>query len=71
MDNKRIKNLAHIGELPIFQLLAAFVDPSLSDNELLDDPELPPGIQALVRDKGIRRGKKSELWIVVREFKKE
>ena len=71
MDNKRIKDLTHIGELPIFQLLAVFVNPSLSDNKLLNNPKLPPGIQALVRDKGIRRGKKSELRIVVQEFKKK
>ena len=61
MDNKRIKDLTHIGELPIFQLLAAFMDLSLLDNKLLNDPKLPPGIQALVRDKDIRKGKKSEL----------
>ena len=33
MDNKQIKDLAHIGELPMFQLLAAFVDPSPSYDE--------------------------------------
>ena len=47
------------------------MDPLLLNNKLLDNPELPPGIQALIRDKGIRKGKKSELRIVVQEFKKE
>ena len=41
------------------------MDLLLSYNKLLNNPELLLGIQALVRDKGIRRGKKSELRIMV------
>ena len=55
----------------MFQLLTAFIDPSLSDNKLLNNSKLPPGIQALVRDRGIRKGKKSELRIMGQEFKRE
>ena len=65
MDNKRIKDFTHIGKLPIFQLLAVFVNLLLSDNKLLNNLKLPSGIQALVRDRGICRGKKSELRIMV------
>ena len=65
MDNKQIKDLAYIGELLMFQLLAVFVNLLLLNDKFLDNPELPPGIQALVRDRGIRKGKKSELQIMV------
>ena len=47
------------------------MNPLLLNNELLNNPELPPSIWALVQDRSIRKGKKSEFQIMVQEFKKE